>query len=45
MVDKYHVESTGELSQLQNFISSTEELDFNDYQNFNLINIFNEYSR
>ena len=40
-----HLESTGELSQLQNFISSTEELDFNDYQNFNLINIFNEYSR
>ena len=40
-----HLESTGELSQLQNFIYSTEELDFNDYQNFNLINVFNEYSR
>lgn len=35
-----HLTLTGELSQLQNFIASTELLDFNDYQNFNLINVF-----
>ncbi|ACG61684.1 hypothetical protein [Streptococcus equi] len=35
-----HLTLSGELSQLQNFIASTELLDFNDYQNFNLINVF-----
>lgn len=35
-----HLTLTGELSQLQIFIASTGLLDFKDYQNFNLINVF-----
>lgn len=31
---------TGELSHLQKFIASSESTDFNDYQNFNLLNVF-----
>lgn len=35
-----YLTSSGELFKLQNFIASAEPLDFNDYQNFNLINVF-----
>ena len=35
-----HLLSTGELSYLKKYIGSSELADFNDYQNFNLINVF-----
>jgi hypothetical protein len=35
-----HLTLTGELSHLQKFIASSESTDFNDYQNFNLLNVF-----
>ena len=37
-----HLESTGELLNCKILYLAQKELDFNDYQNFNLINIFNE---